>query len=229
MQNLISCGLAIGLGAVSLLAPMPADAEEVDLSCMSHRVVDKIQVAQRYKEYDVVVSNACIGPVYWSMCIERLDPQSQRVLEVHTPGGYVEAGSKTRVNLQMKQDVEQDLFRERFQEFYVNVAYAVDAPKRAACIAAECEADKRSLRSEFKANLGAWERAERDLQQRLAAECPETGWGKTEAVEQCQAAIRAAAEAELEQFATRDTELRVQIEAGELQRCRLQAGDLVPD
>lgn len=229
MHKLIPCSLAIALGAALTLATLTANAEDVDLSCMSHRVVDKIQVAARYKEYDVIVGNDCPGPVYWSMCIERLDPLSQRVLEVHTPSGQVEAGEKNRVNLQMKQDIERELFRERFQEFYVNLAYAIDAPDRADCVAARCESEKRGLRSDFRANLGAWEQAELLLGQRLTEECPETGWGKTEAVEQCRDAIRAAAQPDLEQYASRDAELRGQIESGSPGYCRVQGGDLVPE
>ncbi len=102
--------------------PAAAKAQEADLSCMNYRVLDKIQVAERYNEYDVIVENRCPGAVYYTMCIERLDSRTSKILESHTPSGYVEKDRKSRVNLQMKKSDEQE-FRQRFQEFYVNITY----------------------------------------------------------------------------------------------------------
>jgi hypothetical protein len=209
---------------------VPANAQETDLSCMSYRVLDKIQVAERYKEFDVIVENSCPGPVYWTMCIERLDSGNQRILESHTPGGYVEQDSKSRVNLQMKKSGEPTDFRQRFQEFYVNVAYGIAGPSSANCVAGQCEARKREARADFRGNLAAWEKAEKALASRLEADCPESGWGVTEEVETCRAAIRESAQPAMDAFARKDTELRQLIVADDnAAYCRLYGGDLVPN
>jgi hypothetical protein len=216
-------------GLLLLLPAGPAlRAAEVDFACMSHDVLGKIQVSERYKEYDVSVQNRCPGPVYWAMCIERLDPLRHSVIEVHTPVGYLEAEQKSRVNLQMKKGPEQMAFRKRFQEFYVNVAYAIDAAPAASCVAAGCEAERRELRAAADANVKGWAAAERVLSERLARECPQSGWGKTEEVETCEAGIREAAREQLERFAQSDAELRKELQEGGPERCRLHGGDLVP-
>ena len=219
-----------GAAAVSCLllltGPVELRAAETDFSCLSHEVRGKIQVAERYKEYDVVVQNRCPGPVYWSMCIERMDPLTHKVLEVHTPSGYLEADKRARVNLQMKKGPERMTFRRRYQEFYVNIGYAIDAVASAACVAKGCEAERRDLRTRLDGNVNAWERAEKELAERLAQECPQSGWGKTEEVETCEARIREAVQAELEQYAATDAELRGQLQDEGLKRCRVHGGDL---
>lgn len=216
-------------GLLLCLGPVPAArAADVDLSCASHTVLGKIQVAERYKEYDVVLHNRCPGPLYWSMCIERIDPQSHEIVEVHTPSGFLEAEQKSRVNLQMKKGPERMAFRKRFQEFYVSVGYAIDAAATASCAAQACEAERRDARSRSDANLKAWEQAEAALSARLTSECPQSGWGKTEQVETCEAGIREAAREQLERFAQSDAELRKELQEGGLERCRLHGGDLVP-
>jgi hypothetical protein len=208
--------------------PQSIRAAEVDLSCMSHNVIGKIQVAERYKEYDVGVQNSCPGPVYWAMCIERVDPLTHAIVEVHNPSGYLDAEQKSRVNLQMKKGPERMAFRKRFQEFYVSVGYAVDAAAKASCVAAGCEAGHGDLRSRLDANVKAWEAAEKTLAQQLASACPQSGWGKTEQVETCEAGIREAAQENLARFAQNDAELRKQLQEGEPERCRVRGGDLVP-
>lgn len=217
--------------AILLCAALPcaAVAQEADLSCMSYRVLEKIQVADRYKEFDVIVTNSCPGAVYWSMCLERLDSRNQKILESHTPGGYVEKDNKSRVNLQMKKSGSETDFRQRFQEFYANVAFGIERAPKANCVATVCEADKRELRAAFRANLASWETAERNLAARLAAECPESGWGITEEVETCRAGILATEQPELDQFARKDTELRERIEVDNTAYCQVYGGDLVPD
>lgn len=210
-------------------APTPVTAEEIDFSCMSHAVRGKTQLTDRHKEYDIVLRNACPGPVYWTMCIERLDPVSHRVVEVHNPSGYLEADKSARVNLQMKKGPDSMTFRKRFQSFYLNVGYAVNDAARAACVAAACEAERSELRKRMDANLAAWSRAQSAFEQRLASECPETGWGRTEEVETCEAAIREAAQEELEAFAATDATLREELQAAGPEHCQLHAGDLVQE
>jgi len=216
--------------AVLMWATLPglAAAQEADLSCMSYRVLDKIPVADRYREFDVIVTNNCPGAVYWSMCLERLDSRNQKILESHTPGGYVEKDDKSRVNLQMKKSGSETDFRQRFQEFYANVAFGIERAPKAKCVAALCEPEKRELRTAFRANLASWETAEKNLAARLEAECPESGWGITEEVESCRAGIRATVQAELDQFEQKDSDLRERMESGEPAYCRIHGGDLVP-
>ena len=87
----------LGAAAVACLLLVPGKAElraaETDFSCMSHEVRGKIQVAERYKEYDVIVQNRCPGPVYWSMCIERMDPLKGlgKMFSVHGAAELVKA------------------------------------------------------------------------------------------------------------------------------------------
>ena len=208
--------------------PGPTLAQEADLSCMSYRVLDKIQVAERYREFDVIVTNSCPGAVYWTMCIERLDSRNQKILESHTPSGYVEKDEKSRVNLQMKKSGNDGEFRQRFQEFYVNVGYGIERAASAKCMASVCETQKRETRKQSRANLAAWEQLEKELAAKLAAECPESGWGVTEEVESCRAGIREAAQPELDRFEQADTELRERIESGDPAYCQVHGGDLVP-
>jgi hypothetical protein len=209
-------------------APSLAQAQEVDFSCMSLQVLGKIQTAERYKEYDVVLKNQCPGPVYWSMCIERLDPQTQQIIETHNPGGYLENDKKSRVNLQMKKTGTDGQFRQRFQEFYVNVGYGVEGVADPQCVAKQCESEKSELRGQFRANQDAWNSARQQLAAKLAAECQDSGWDKTEDVKKCRAEIRAATQPELERFERRDAELRERIVAGYPAYCEVHAGDLVP-
>ena len=209
-------------------APLTLQAAEVDFSCMSQTVLGKIQVAERYKEYDVVLKNSCPGPVYWAMCIERVEPLSHKVVEVHTPSGYLEAEKKSRVNLQMKKGPERMAFRKRFQEFYLSTAYAVDAAAGARCVAGGCEAERRDVRARFDANTKAWEQAEAALSARLTKECPQSGWGKTEQVETCEAGIREAAREELERLTQSDAELLKELQEAGPEDCRIHGGDLVP-
>lgn len=218
------------LAALSALLPVAAAAaSEVDLSCMSLEVKGKTQVTDRHKEYDVALTNACPGPVYWAMCIERLDPYTNRVLESHTPTGYIDADQKIRVNLQMKKGPAAMDFRQRFQEFYVAPGYAIERPATARCVASQCEAARRDVRGRLRANLDRWEAAVRSLEARLSAECPESGWGKTEAVEQCESGIRAEAQPRLDELAGIDAGLREELRLAGPAGCDLYAGELVPD
>jgi hypothetical protein len=220
------------LATVVLIAaslPFTASAaDEVDFSCMGLEVKGKTQVTETHKEYDVVLTNNCPGPVYWAMCIERLDPYTSRILEAHTPTGYVEAEQKTRVNLQMKRGPAAMDFRQRFQEIYVATDYAIKPPARARCIASQCESARRDIRRQLSANLEAWEAAVRALNAQLASECPESGWDKTAEVEQCAADVRVRAQPRLDELARNDAELREQLPLAGPAGCELYAGELVP-
>jgi hypothetical protein len=206
-----------------------AAAEPVDFSCMSHTVRAKTPLTDRYKEYDVIMMNRCPGPVYWTMCIERLDPLTHRILEVHTPSGMIGEEDKSRVNLQMKKGPDQMGSRKRYQEFYLNIGYAVKPPATASCIAKQCESQRQALRGGIDDNLAAWQKAEANLNKRMAAECPESGWGKTEEVEACQTRVRQELEPELERLAQTDAQLREQLRPAEDDPCAVYAGDLVEE
>lgn len=220
------------VAVVLIAAALPSAAsaaDEVDFSCMSLEPRGKTQVTESHKEYDVVLVNDCPGPVYWAMCIERLDPYTSRILEAHTPTGYIEAEQKTRVNLQMKRGPDTMDFRQRFQEFYVATDYAIRPPARARCIASECESARRDIRRQISTNLEAWESAARGLAAQLASECPESGWDKADEVEQCAAEVRGRAQPRLDELARNDAELREQLQLAGPPGCELYAGELVPD
>jgi hypothetical protein len=206
-----------------------AEAAPVDFSCMGYTVRGKTPLTDRYKEYDVILTNRCPGPVYWTMCIERMDPLTHRILESHTPSGLIEEEGKSRVNLQMKKGPEQMGSQMRYQEFYLNIGYAIKPPASASCVARKCESQQQDLRGQIDSNLVTWQKAEAELSNRLAAECPESGWGKTEAVETCEAAVRQALGPELERLAQTDAELREQLRSTDDGPCQLFGGDLVED
>ena len=204
-------------------------AAEVDFSCMSHMVRGKTPLTDRYKEYDVIITNRCPGPVYWTMCIERLDPLTHRILESHTPSGLLEEEGKSRVNLQMKKGPDRMGSQKRYQEFYLSIGYAIKPPARASCVARQCESQHQALRGEIDNNLVAWQKAEANLNDRLAADCPESGWGKTEEVEACQTAVRQELEPELEQLAQTDAQLRERLRSADGDPCLVYAGEPVEE
>ena len=216
----------IAFALLFLACSASVQAAEVDLSCMSHTVLGKTPLTDRYKEYDIVLTNRCPGPVYWTMCIERLDPLSHQILEVHTPSGAVEAERKSRVNLQMKTGPDGMAFQNRYQEFYLNIGYAIQPPAKSSCSARQCESEISDLRSRIDANRAAWQKAEANLSKQLASECPESGWGKTEEVESCEAAIREALGPNIEKLAETDAQLREQLYNSGQGGCQLYGGDL---
>jgi len=205
-----------------------AEAADVDLSCVSHSVRGKTPLTDRFKEYDIVMANRCPGAVYWTMCIERLDPYSHKILETLTPSGLLEEEKKSRVNLQMKIGPGKGPQR-RYQEFYLNIGYAIEPPAKASCVARKCEPEIQGLRRQIDANLAAWKKTDAELDRRLAAECPESGWGKTEETDVCAAAVRAEMQPDLDRFAQNDKQLREQLGSTDRNACRVHAGDPVDD
>lgn len=216
------------LGLIFVLAPGGALlGAETDFSCMSWTVRGKTQLTERYKEYDVVLTNRCPGPVYWTMCIERLDPYTHEIVETLSPAGYLEAEKSSRVNLQLRKGPEEMAFRRRFQEMYVNVGYAINDRAQARCVARQCEALRGELRQRIDANMRAWAQAEDSLNARLVSDCPESGWNATDEAETCRAAIREAAAEELTAYAATDAALRSELTTTGPEHCAVQAGDLV--
>ena len=211
---------------LSMFATVAA-AAPVDFSCMDYSVRGKTPLTDRYKEYDIVLTNRCPGPVYWTMCIERLDPLTHKVLESHTPSGLIEEEGKSRVNVQMKKGPDRMGSQMRYQEFYLDIGYAIKPPANASCVAKQCESQHQELRGQIDSNLVAWQNAEANLNQRLAAECPESGWDKTKEVEACESAVRQELGPELEQLAQTDAKLREQLRSSDGGACQVYAGSLV--
>jgi hypothetical protein len=193
---------------------------------MSYAVNGKPQVTDRYKEYDIVLRNQCPGAVYWNLCIERLDPWTNEILESLNPSGLLEAGTRSRVNLQIKPGPPEMQFRKRFQEFYVSADYAIEPPVHARCVARSCEASRGDLRRQIRQNTERWKDAEKNLADALAAECPRTGWSESE--EGCEKKVREAHQEQFDALAKKDEELRAQLTDGGPEGCTVHAGDLVP-
>jgi len=226
MKKLIKTGFPAILIFVLFSAYVTTvQGEEVDFSCMSHKVWGKGHVSADYRDYDIVIYNRCPGAVYWSMCIERIDPWSNKIVETHEPTGYIEMDKKARVNLQLNKSARKSQFRNRYQEFYVNIGYAVEMPANSDCFASRCEKDKRDVRAQVRANEAAWERAEKSLTARIESECSESGW--EESHEECEATVREANQAEMDQFPLIDQELREKMAAIDPEQCQLWSGELV--
>ena len=216
--------LLASLTMICIFGPVtPLQAEDLDFSCMKQRAREKIQVSNSYKEFDVILENRCPGKVFWSMCIERINPWTIETLETLTPSGEVEKEKKTRVNLRMKEITDDSNSLQTFEEFYLNVEYARNSSLKAKCVASECEAKKRDLRAALRANDKAGEKANNTLAIRLSSECPDSGWGGAEQAN-CEARIRQGGQADLEQIALQDKELKEQLAAVEPERCQAHGG-----
>jgi hypothetical protein len=205
-----------------------APAAEVDFSCMSYKVWSNEHTSSQFMDSDVVLHNRCPGAVYWAMCIERMDPFTNKIVETHTPTGYLEAQKKARVNLHLRRGADEWRFRNRFEEFYVNFGYAIEMPVSADCFASQCEAKKRDLRAQVRTNEAAWERAAKSLNVQISNECPNSGWDTTPA-EECEAAVREASQTEMELFPMRDQELRTQMAVIDREHCQVHSGELTGD
>jgi len=228
MKKLIKTGFPAILIFVLLFVPLTAaQAKDVDFSCMNYKVWGKGHVSADYKDYDIVIYNRCPGAVLWSMCIERTDPWTGEIVETHEPTGYVEVDKKARVNLQFPRSPRKSQFRNRFQEFYVNIGYALEMPVSSECFARQCETKKRDLRAQVRANEAAWERAEKSLAARIKSECPESGWDASH--EECAAKLQEVSQAEMDQFPVHDLELREQMAAIDPENCQVWSGDLAGD
>ncbi len=210
----------------SLNGAISAQAAEVDFSCMSYKVWGKSHVSDQFTSYDIVIQNSCPGSVYWAMCIERLDPDTHKVIETHNPTGYVDAEKKARVNLNLYKTSGKDLFRNRFQEFYVDIGYSIDSLPVPKCYASQCEAKKSALRQEIRSNEAAWKSAEKALAARIKADCPDTGWD-TATFEECASKVKEANAPEMDAFSIKDQELRDQMAAVDPDICKIYSGDLV--
>ena len=203
-----------------------ADPEEDTFACMREMVRPIIQVTDQHQEFDLVIRNECPGDAYWSMCIDRMDPWSHRVIESLTPSGYVKAGARTRVNLQMKAVPDADGDVVRAQEFYFAVAYGINNPTQAACVASRCEPQKQTLRAELRDNEQAWRRYRRSVEARQLAECPEHGWNSDD-VSSCRNRIAESAGEEMAEFRKVDESLRARLGAIDPETCTVYGGSVL--
>lgn len=222
MKTLLkSLAWSLCLAVFFILNPGPVvQAEEVDLSCMKHRVRTKIQVSNSFREFDVIVENRCPGPVYWSMCIERLDPSTQDILETLEPSGQVRVEKKTRVNLRMNRVTDETDPVIVFEEFYLNVAYALNSNLQADCVAKTCEAKKRDLRKEFRANDKLLQNLHAELEAQISVECPQSGWAGNDQAD-CEADIRQSRRTELDELTAKKQDLENQLAAVEPENCQV--------
>jgi hypothetical protein len=202
---------------------MPPQAEEVDYSCMRRSVVGKIQVIEKLKEYDVILENRCPGPVYWSVCIERMDPWTNEILETHALSGQAQADKKSRINMQMEKSMDASQSRHAYQEFYVNFEYAIKPPANGQCVASECEPKKQGLRAEIRTNYKAWQKVINALAAQLSTECSESSWDSS-AQDSCEAEIRKTRQPELDLFAQKEKELKGRLAVIDRERCQVYGG-----
>lgn len=203
-----------------------ADPAEDTFACMTEQVRPIIQVTDQHQEFDVVLRNECPGDVYWAMCIDRMDPWNHRVIESLTPTGYVKAGAKTRVNLQMKAVPDTDGDVVRSQEFYFAVAYAINGPTTASCVAKRCEPQKTALRAELRDNDQAWRKYRRAVEAQQLSECPDHGWNIDD-VNDCRQKIAESAGAELAEFRKMDESLRARLGAIDPGTCTVYGGNVL--
>ena len=218
------CALFVSLATIFLIGSVtPLQAEALDFSCMKHRVLDKTQVSRNYKEFDVILQNQCPGAAYWSMCIERMNPWTIETLETLAPAGQIAKDKKIRVNLRMKNLVDEPNSRQTYEEFYLNIEYAVNSAVQAECVASDCESKKRELRAEVRANEKALQVAHKDLTAQIASKCPDSGWGGTEQ-DNCEATAREAGQATLEQLEQQRKEIDENLAAVEPEKCQVYGG-----
>ena len=218
------CALFVSLVTILLIGTVtPLRAEDLDFSCMKHRVLDKTQVSRNYKEFDVILQNQCPGAAYWSMCIERMNPWTIEILETLTPAGQIAKDKKIRVNLRMKNLVDEPNSRQTYEEFYLNIEYAINSDIRADCVASDCESKKRELRAEVRANEKALQKAHKDLAAQIASKCPDSGWGGTEQAN-CETAVRQDSQAGLDLLEQQRKEIDENLAAVEPEKCQVYGG-----
>jgi hypothetical protein len=209
------------LTAILIFNPLlPLQAEEVDFSCMKHRVRAKIAVSDRFREFDVIVENRCPGPVYWSMCIERMHTKSSKIIETLTPSGQVQVDKKTRVNLRMNVISDESDPKLEFEKFYLDVAFDLNPNLSAQCVATACEAKKGDLRKASRANDKALQQFKVSLADRISSECSQSGWNGNGQAE-CEAGIREAAQAELDRLIEKQAELDAQLATIDPEICQV--------
>ena len=179
IPNRYTCRLLLSIFAG--VSPIPASislADEPDLSCVDQDLRERIQLSQQYREYDIVIRNACAGAVFWAMCIQPFDPWTYAITGEHTPSGQVAAGDTARVNLMMQQRRAPDSAESKYESFYLNLGYGVSSVPRVECVARECEQKKAGWRAERAGHENSWRTTTEQLDQEVARQCrrQEQGW-----------------------------------------------------
>lgn len=212
-MNLPALNVRSPLLLVFLLGLQPFTAtmaEDVDFSCMNQTVLSKTPVTERLREFDVMLENDCPGPVNWTMCIERMDPFTNRVSETLTPSGQIEKDKKFRINLQMQKMEDRQNGLSGYEEFYVNTVYAIDSASPPSCVARKCETDKKSVREKIRSNERARQKAEADVKRKMSRDCPKSGWSDAQQ-EKCMTQIQKEAKPGLDSYAETDQALRLEL------------------
>jgi hypothetical protein len=226
MNKMIKAGIPAILAIASLAVPFSAvQAAEIDFSCMQYKVWGKSHVSDRYRDFDVVLESGCPGPASWAMCIERVDPWTNKVVETHNPTGVIQPEKKSRVNLHLKRGPDKDVFRNRFQSFYVSLGYSVKGLATAQCYARQCEEKKRGLRAKVTENEKAWEKTANRINALITAECPDSAWDES-TQEECEREIREARMVEVDLFLENDLMLREQLATVDPEHCQIWSGEL---
>jgi hypothetical protein len=199
-------------------------AEEVDFSCVNQTVLSRTPVTERLREFDVVLENDCPGAVNWTMCIERMDPFTNRVSETLTPSGQIEKDKKSRINLQMQKMEDRQNELSGYEEFYVNTVYAIDSVLPPSCVARKCEADKKSVREKIRANERARQKAKAEVNRKMSRDCPKSGWSDTQQ-EKCMTQIQKDAKPELESIAETGRELQIELAEINPEQCEIHSAE----
>lgn len=195
---------------LSLLPMGTATAEETDFSCIEERVLAKIMVTQRYREFDIILNSDCPGSVNWTMCIEKMDPFTHKVTETLTPSGTIEPDKKFRINMQMKKQEDQRNKLNGYEEFYVNMVYDINSMLAPSCVARSCESEKRPLREQIRANHRSLQKAQAAVDKEIKTECPQTGWSNSQQ-ERCQSKIEKDSQASMKVLKDKDRELKSEL------------------
>jgi hypothetical protein len=199
-------------------------AQEVDFSCMNQTVLSKTPVTERLREFDVMLENDCPGAVNWTMCIERMDPFTNRVSETLTPSGQIEKDKKFRINLQMQKMEDRQNELSGYEEFYVNTVYAIDSALPPSCVARKCEADKKSVREKIRANERARQKAQAEVNRKTSRDCPKSGWSDSQQ-EKCMTQIQKDAKPELDSIAETGRELKIELAEIAPDQCEIHSAD----
>ena len=199
-------------------------AEEVDFSCMTQTVLSKTPVTERAREFDVMLENECPGPVNWTMCIERMDPFTNRVSETLTPSGQIETDKKFRINLQMQKMEDRQNGLSGYEEFYVNTVYGIDSALPPSCVARKCETDKKSVREKIRANERARQKVQAEVNRKMSRDCPKSGWSDAQQ-EKCMTQIQKDAKPELESIAETGRELQIELAEINPEECAIHSAE----
>jgi hypothetical protein len=107
----------------------------------------------------------------------------------------------------------------------VDIGYAVGEAASSACHAKSCEARKRDIRAELRANDKAWQTSQSKISARIRDECPDIGWDKT-GHEECKSRVLAESDLDMQVFALEDRELREKMAGIDPEKCKVWSGNL---